>query len=391
MSRARTITFSLFPVLLLLVILEITGRVIYPFDIDARAMIKAERDPRIRLSYLSRSGDGKSILFDVHRQPQRYIPFLGWIGAPNTDLPTISTNSLGFRDDPIEPRQTDERRVLILGGSTAWGLGASANEYTVTGVMESLLNQGTQAYNYRVMNGAYPGWQSRNELIALMEFYNRFDPDYVIVLTGYNDLFTLTHGNDGELHTRPESRMLANAVDESLKPMTTIRALRKVAGSLGIWRIVIHFREKMTLAKPHDGVTRYNAETSSKVASDILDRYLAMADYTQRHGSQLIIALQPDIYTTEKAMTGEELGVRRRVTEGWRDIETTYGKYRADLHQLLTENLIAAGIPVIDLAGAFDGVQAPVFIDACHLNDEGYYDLGVFLFKQVGDHLTAMR
>ncbi len=390
-SKVRSVAFSLIPVMIVLLMLEVIGRVIYPFDADARAEIKAERDSRLQLSYLSATGHGKEILTDIHRQAQHYVPFLGWIGQPNMTLPTLHTNDLGFRDAPIEPRRSNERRVLVLGGSTAWGLGASANEHTVSGALEARLNRDAQGVRYRVMSGAYPAWQSRHELITLMEFYDRFDPDVVIALTGYNDLFTLTYGSDGELHTRPESRMLARAVDESLRPMTTLQALRKVAGSLGIWRIVIHFREQVAAAKPREAITRYEKSMSDKVTPLIRDRYLTMADFTRRHGARLIIALQPDIFTTRKPMTAEELAVKHTITESQHDISATYSRYRADLLAQLNEQLPAADVAVIDLAGVLDATDEPVFIDACHLNDAGYHALAKSLQAQLTQQVAAWQ
>jgi hypothetical protein len=372
-------------VTILLLILEIVGRVIYPYDIDARGLLKAERDPRLPLSYLSLAVDGKTILHDIHRLPRRYIPFLGWIGSPDIELPTISTNSIGFRDGPIEKRKPGERRVLILGGSTAWGLGASSNEHTVASTLESLLNEGTEGHVYRVMSGAYLGWQSRNELIALMEYHDRFDPDFVIVLTGYNDLYSLTFGRDRELHMRPESRMLANAVDKSLRPMSTARAIRKVAGSLGIWRIIVYFKERAALGTPKGGTVRYEAEVANRVIPDIVDRYVSMASYAQRHGSELIIAVQPDIFTSGKPLAEQEAGVRQRFTERWEHIAETYAKYRSDLYGQLQESLASGGTKVIDLA--LDTVDAPVFLDACHLNDHGYLQLGRSILEGIEDRL----
>lgn len=378
--------FSLFPVLLLLVILEITGRIVYPFDQDKRALIKAERDPHIQLSYVSRNGNGKTIFYDIHRKESRYLPFLGWIGEPNTSLSTIKTNELGFRDKPLLPRQDNEYRILILGGSTAWGLGASSNEKTVAGVLESQLNSRSGNHTYRVMNGAYPGWQSRQELTALMEYYDEFDPDLVIAITGWNDVYVLTSGEDPDLQMRKESGMLAKAVTESLQPMSTTYALRKLAGSLGIWRLVVHFREKMHLASPPSVKVSYNADNARRIIPGMVDRYLTMANFAKRHGAKLIIAVQPDIYTTEKSLTQEEVSVRDRYTNKFVNIEEAYPNYRADfLHELRTQ-IADDEAEVMDLRGVFDSVSDPVFLDHCHFNDSGYKQIASLLHNRIGDH-----
>ena len=386
MSKIKTVVFSLLPVLLILIILEITGRIIYPFDPDKRALIKAERDPHVQLSYLSRDGNGKTIYYDIHRKESRYLPFLGWIGEPNTNLATIKTNELGFRDKPLLPRKDNEYRILILGGSTAWGMGASSNEKTVASTLESQLNSSSRNYSYRVMNGAYPGWQSRQELIALMEFYDEFDPDLIIAVTGWNDINVLTSGEDANMQMRVESGMLAKAVKETLQPMSTMYAIRKFAGSLGIWRLVIHFREKMHLASPPSVKLVYDAESSGRIIPGIVDRYLTMANFSKRHGAKLMLAIQPDIYTTGKTLTQEEGSVSDRYTSEFVNIENAYPKYRADFLHELRAQFTGDEVAVLDLGGVFDAVSDPVFIDHCHFNDTGYKHIASMLHNRINDH-----
>lgn len=382
-SKIKTAVFSLIPVLLLLIVLEITGRIIYPFDPDKRALIKAERDPHVQLSYVSTDGNGKTIFYDIHRKKTRYLPFLGWIGEPHTDLPTIKTNELGFRDKSLQPRKHNEYRIVILGGSTAWGMGASSNDKTVAGVLESQLNTSSDKYSYRVMNGAYPGWQSRQELTTLIEFYDEFDPDMVIALTGWNDVYVLTSGEDPDLQMRRESGMLAKAVKETLQPMSTMYALRKLAGSLGIWRLVVHFREKMHLASPPSVSVSYDAENAKRIIPGMVDRYLTMANFSRRHGARLVLAIQPDIYTTGKILTQEEQAVSDRYTSKFINIENAYPKYRADFLNHLQKQFADSEVAVLDLSGIFDDLGDPVYLDHCHFNDLGYQKIAGILHNSI--------
>jgi lysophospholipase L1-like esterase len=384
-SKIKTVVFSLFPVMLLLIVLEITGRIIYPFDPDKRALIKTERDPHVELSYVSREGNGKTIFYDIHRKKTRYLPFLGWIGEPNTDLSTIKTNELGFRDKPLLARKDNEYRILILGGSTAWGLGASSNEKTVAGALESQLNSSSDNYSYRVMNGAYPGWQSRQELTVLMEFYDDFDPDLIIAVTGWNDVYVLTSGEDPDLQMRKESGMLAKAVKETLQPMSTMYAVRKFAGSLGIWRLVVHIREKMHLASPPSVRVSYDVENAELIIPGMVDRYLTMANFSKRHGAKLMLAIQPDIYTTGKILTQEEESVSDRYTSKFLDIEKTYPKYRANFLDKLREQFTDSEVAVLDLGGVFDDLGDPVFLDHCHFNDLGYQQIASLLHDRINN------
>ena len=364
----RTVAFSLAPLGFVLIVLEIAGRVLYPFDTDARARIQAERDPRATLSHFSGEVDGKAILYDINRARKRYVPFLGFMLAPNQQLPTLASNALGFRDGPVEPRRDGEYRVLLLGGSTVWGLGASSNAATVSGLLETMLNGASTGTRYRVMNGGYVGYTARQEFVVLSEYRERFDPDLVITLTGYNDVFSMLKDR-AEITQRPEAQLLAEAVDQQLKPMESLQALRKFAGSLGIWRLVVYFRELGELAHPSTTTVDYDAERGRRLAARVADTQLTAADYAKRHGARYVVALQPEIYTTRKPLTADEERAKARFTSAFAGIADVYARYRADLASALGGT---PGVSVVDLGSSLDGTREAVFIDDCHFTDGGY-------------------
>ena len=239
LSLGKKILFSLIPVIILLLILEVAGRIVYPFGAEQRADIKVQRDNRKDMPHVDHQ-----VLHDIHAKKQKYLPFLGWIGWPNYRSETIQINEMGLRDGPIEPRKPGEYRVMVTGGSAAWGFGASHNRHTPTAVLEQRLNATAPAgISYRVINAAYPAWASRQELILFIEFVKLLRPDMVLTITGFNDVNIMTQGGTGQMHIRPEADDLSRAVETHLQPMGTLDALRKVAGSMGIWRLVVHFRE----------------------------------------------------------------------------------------------------------------------------------------------------
>jgi lysophospholipase L1-like esterase len=223
-----------------------------------------------------------------------------------------------------------------------------------------------------------------------MEFHDEFDPDLVIAVTGWNDMYVLTTGVDPDMQMRTESRALARAVEESLKPMSTMHAIRKVAGSLGIWRLVVHFREKIRLANPISTTVSYDADHAARIIPGMADRYATMANFAERHGSRLMIAVQPDIYTTGKPLTTEEKSVLNRYLEKHIGMDETYPRYRADYLRNLRQAMASQGVEVVDMGGVFDHLSDPVFIDDCHFNDRGYRQIAEFLNVRVsGDYLPT--
>ncbi len=299
---------------------------------------------------------------------RRYLPFLGYLSKPELTLPTIQTNRLGFRDAAISPRHPGETRILLLGGSTAWGIGASGNEKTVRGELERLLNAGGTK-EYRVMSGAFWGYGARQEMTVLIEFLDKFDPDIIVSLTGYNDVMTMMH-DDGGVLQRPEARMLAEAVTAQLRPMDTLTALRKVGGSLGIWRLVVYFREMVDVGSKRAGnAPAYDAARSVKAAAQVAEFHRISSEFAARHGRRYMIFMQPDLYSTRKNLTPEEVATRTRFTFASRGVENVFPRYRQDLESSLSA---LPNVPYVSMRDAFDHVVESLFIDDCHLVDRGY-------------------
>jgi lysophospholipase L1-like esterase len=377
MTKTRIVIFSLIPVIILLLILEITGRIIYPFDQAERARILAEKDPRRDIPTWE-NASGQVILEDIFGMEKRYLSYLGFLGAPNSKKTTFEINENGFRDSAIKPRAPNEYRILILGGSAAWGWGASANRHTVSGTLQELLNEESSGVSYRVMNGAYLAWTSLQERITLMEFYARFDPDLVVSFTGFNDIISVQYGNSREL-LRLEFKMVEEAVENNLKPMGTLKAIRKVGGTLGIWRLVVYFREQVPRRKP--GRIDYKPERSGRGIPKLLDRYLSMASYTASHGNKFLLVLQPEIYTTGKQLTAAEAEVKKWLdSRNNENFDNTFIQYRSDLVQGLSA-LSSAGINVVDLGSVFDTVSETMFTDDSHFNDSGYREIAKALYR----------
>ena len=86
-------------------------------------------------------------------------------------------NSLGLRDEEIEPRTGGERRVLVLGDSFTFGLGVEDAGATFPALLEQRLPGGVE-----VLNAGLPG-SLTGDWVALWEkVAPRFDPDLVLLV-----------------------------------------------------------------------------------------------------------------------------------------------------------------------------------------------------------------
>ena len=101
----------------------------------------------------------------------------------------VKNNSLGFRCPEFTNKKENVIRVVLLGGSVAYGCGASDNENTISGNLEKILNERNKSgstvecYNLSQINN----FISQDLLIANTFFY-KLKPDFVISFAGWNEI-----------------------------------------------------------------------------------------------------------------------------------------------------------------------------------------------------------
>jgi lysophospholipase L1-like esterase len=103
-------------------------------------------------------------------------------------------NRQGFRMDEdldaAKPRAKapNEKLVLLTGGSTVHGVGATCSETTIAAQLEVALNAGQDTYRYRVLNFGQSNWVAFQEYLALAMWGKWMEPDWIVVMDGHNDI-----------------------------------------------------------------------------------------------------------------------------------------------------------------------------------------------------------
>jgi lysophospholipase L1-like esterase len=97
-------------------------------------------------------------------------------------------NVWGYRGPAMGRKAANEYRIVVLGGSAAYGYGVLWNE-TIPSVLEELLNARSRGSDrvYRVVNLGYPN-EAAYSFRFTLEDYGYLHPDMVVLYEGYNDL-----------------------------------------------------------------------------------------------------------------------------------------------------------------------------------------------------------
>ena len=96
----------------------------------------------------------------------------------------INSNSFGFRTHEFD--FSNKKVIIILGGSAAWGLGASSDERTFPFLLEKKIKE--ENNQYIVINLSMMAATSQQELLYLIFWGLKLNPEIVISFSGFNDL-----------------------------------------------------------------------------------------------------------------------------------------------------------------------------------------------------------
>ncbi|QPJ65209.1 MAG: SGNH/GDSL hydrolase family protein [Candidatus Nitrohelix vancouverensis] len=130
----------------------------------------------------------------------------GWVAyksfTPNVKGQFVSTNDFGMRSKLSLRAMAEKARanksngiknIILLGGSVAFGYGATGDEQSIAAV----LNQHLDSERYEVFNLAQGGFTSFMDLFSLSSIAWHLEPDIVILLEGYADSYHLAYESKG--------------------------------------------------------------------------------------------------------------------------------------------------------------------------------------------------
>ncbi|MEZ6188061.1 MAG: GDSL-type esterase/lipase family protein [Planctomycetota bacterium] len=296
-------------------------------------------------------------------------PELTFRPLPGHEAPGISINADGFRGPPLasEPGY----RILLTGGSTAFGWGASADAECVAPHLARLLSEGWGT-PVEVVNAGVPSYRLADELALVALRGLDYEPDLVVSLSGYNDLyeaFGLASGGS-QIFTQLEQQLAqAYALGPALLRATALG--RRVAR----------------------GLSRVSGGLEAVEPDEVEARYLRLARRLDALcQGRFVLALQP-LYACHDAATrpAAERAALERFYARWGERGPEFQAYLRDAVARWRGALSDAELRWVDLSAGLGQPPGPVFEDPCHLNDAGNRLLAERLAAALRDHPLAPR
>jgi lysophospholipase L1-like esterase len=290
-----------------------------------------------------------------------WSPYGHWEMRPGLRSRFYRTNALGFRGPETSLEKPAGRfRIVVLGGSSAWGFGCTADERTVPGRLQTLLRKLHPGLDLEVINAGQIGFGSTQELIYFHRQILPLEPDLVLLFDGYNDILAdLTNPASGwPLH----SDLLKSRFEDSFHP----HPLRK--------DIVALFRQSRFL----DLIMRLLSETIAGNRRGLIMPRVAPTATSENYlrnlralarlaaPTPLWVALQPVPAFTQKPLAPEE----QKILAEKEEIIPGYAKRIRETYRLMKFGLILTGARMVDLENALGTEPKLMFADECHFGDD---------------------
>jgi lysophospholipase L1-like esterase len=292
------------------------------------------------------------------------------VARPNLRTRFFRTNALGFRGPETPVTKPPGRfRIVVLGGSAAWGLGCTADDRTVPGRLEAALRSRYPGRDVEVINGAQTGFVSGQELIYYHRTVAQLAPDLVLLLDGYNDVeadFANPEPglpqNAAHLRTRYQDFLSSGRLGQDLARFLRGSRFLDVAsrwigggGAKGPWVPVV---EPAATAKAYVR----NVTALARLAAP-----------TPVH-----VALQPVPAVIRKPLSPEEariLAEKEQAIQGYAErVRTAYRE--------MEDGVRRAGLPLIRLDDALGTEPRLLFVDECHFGDEAARLIGAAIAEE---------
>lgn len=389
-----------------------------------------------RLQFLSRDQQHYDGLPSTGQLKATYSPLMGYRLLPDQQNQYWAINAQTFRDsDPITvDKATNEIRIALLGGSTAFGELSDSNQTVLSNRLEELLNGRVALQNsqpdqyqpevlpfrldlteqalarqpritngqYRVINAAVPGYTSGNELSRLTQDVMAYKPDIVIALHGYADLLLPSSYEAAEIPG------LESLMTNAFQHFTT-DVMQQVKGFFGQFYLVkaIHYWIIQPQQKPapirlitpnQDEALANQLPTDEAELRSRIQRYQQhlreMARIATNANIPFIIALQPEITgrgaenltEPEQAMISV-LGstYQERIATGYEALAAAASQIRRELPQSRALNLYT--LYAADLDSSTPKTVA-AFQSPIHLTQEGRERLASRLYDAIVETQT---
>jgi hypothetical protein len=322
-----------------------------------------------------------------------WIPYLMFCNARNFESPSCRTDELGFRHTynksaHLVTREafilSAERKGIVVGGSTVFGVGATQDQRTLVSRLNAHSNTLWFNFGGRAFNSTQEWIQAFMHIVALEKISE------VLLVSGMNNLeimFLAPH------YSPTYGAFFSQSVfEQALAPRNGCRrplwkmVANGVAEALRDWVAERRSHEDLEGFQFQKAKLRFNDGKNYQLMLNVFERDLALwGALTRSLNCRVTFVLQPLATWVKKQFVEEELRLfeilDNHPAQHWVPLAHLaagmYETYRRDVHEIC----LRQHIPFVDSNPWFTAREW-YFVDRVHLTDNGY--------NRFSEQLTAL-
>lgn len=305
------------------------------------------------------------IFYDVKKYLKTYPhPLCSWRSVPNQKLSTIEINEHGLRSPSIENIET-ANNCMLLGGSVAWGFGASSNKNIPSYLIEKNLRELLKK-NLNVINFAQNSFNSHDEIKSFVSYVDEIKPKIIITLTGINDIF----------HIRQNYNKVSTPQKKNLDFFlwgTKYGIIEKQNVFKKILKFFLRFARK--IYEPNEKYFQFYKFKKEVLPVRLFDHKIDIINsYCEAKNIKVVHILQPLlIYKKDKSQYEKNYfnQWKSQFSDYHYNIENIYEYYESLKKKYFTKQKEGENCLYIDSTSYFDDTNKTIFFDLCHFSDIG--------------------
>lgn len=351
-SYKKQILFGIMVICILLVIIEISGRIILD---QSNSCYSGLTDSGI---YKESNINIKKLCSDYTSVMRYDIPIKHYL--PNQYSETTNINSMGFRGNEIMIDKADDQyRIFFLGGSTAYGVYATSDQTTIPGYLQEKFEN----MNVEIINAGVGGAGSFDEIYLIENKLMNLSPNLFIIYDGWNDLADPVRTEYKEWDFQDDINLVLLKLRSYYKTMEFSEFVDRV-----ITKQI--YGEK---GKPEESISKY--VTAERITL-WKDRWSETCELGNEKGIKTVILVQPILGTANKELHHWEKHMLQ--------------KYEHALVVSHYDDLITASLDlkkhctlVVDLTQVFDDRTEFIYYDLGHMTNTGNEIIAEEIYEKI--------
>jgi|APSaa5957512535_1039671.scaffolds.fasta_scaffold00678_17 hypothetical protein len=283
---------------------------------------------------------------------------------PNQKTETVNINSYGFRGIEFnQEKDLNTYRIILLGGSTMYGLHATSESTTIPGYLQNRFDTETLDVNVEVINAGINGASSFDEINSLNDKLLKLDPDMIVVYDGGNDLVNSIK-NENELKSWP------NETEHFFKKF------RNYYKTTQFFEYLDRIFQKKIMNDQGISKSEITEDVIPKKVEIWKNRWTKACKQNEINGIDTVITIQPYLGVGNKVLTEWENMIKKQYNQ----IDVS-GAFPLLINELMEMEEICT--KTIDLTNVFDNENETIFYDLIHVGDAGNEIVAEEMFKNI--------